>query len=112
MLVSNRSFQVSNSFLTKFGFRFRLIAVMVGMLIVAFLITYYFNLRAERQIEDQVDANIDALTAAFDIAQSSLSSNEYLEEMVRRSRIEEDFQGHRIHVLVVNEQEQVVDSSD
>jgi len=112
MLVSNRSFQVSNSFLTKFGFRFRLISVMVGMLIVAFLFTYYFNLQAERQIEDQVDANIDALTDAFDIAQSSLSSNEYLEEIVRRSRIEEKFKGHQIHVLVVNDQQTIVDSSD
>jgi len=103
---------VSNSILAKFGFRFRLIGVMVGMLIVAFLFTYYFNLRAERQIEDQVDANIDALTEAFDIAQSSLSSSEYLEDLIRRSRIEDQFKGHRIHVLVVDEQKKVVDSSD
>src|SRR5882724_10940790 len=85
---------------------------MVGMLIIAFLVTYYFNLRAERQIEDQVDANIDALTDAFDIAQRSLSSDEYLEDIVRKSRIEEMFKGHQIHVLVVNEQFKIVDSSD
>jgi len=103
---------VTQSLLTGFGFRFRLVAVMVAMLIVGLLATYYFNQRAEHQIEDRLNEDIDTLTDAFDVAQSSLNSADYLEDLVHRSSLEEQFKGHKIHVFVVNDDNKIVDSSD
>lgn len=96
----------------RIGFRARLVSVMVAMLVVTAVITYFLNLRAERQIEDQVNADINVLIQAIDIAQSSLGSEEYLDDLVRKSKLEAQFEGHRVHVFVVNAENRIVDSSD
>lgn len=91
--------------------RARIGAVTIGMLLAAGVLTYVFNIRAETQIQNAIDEHIRALISAIDVAQSSLNSEEYLNDLIKNRKTDQ-FSRYNLEMSVADASYTIKDSSN
>lgn len=94
-----------------FSLRARIGAVTTGMLLVAGVLTYIFNIRAEAQIQSAIDEHIRALISAIDVAQSSLNSEEYLNDLIKNRKTDQ-FRRFNLEMSIADASYTIKDSSN
>jgi signal transduction histidine kinase len=97
---------------TIYSFRTRIAMVLILSLIVATAMLYKLNQRAETNIIAEVDKQKIDLTKAINVAQQSLTSQQYISAFLQQERSRDANDSHVQRILVVDSQGIIDDSSD
>lgn len=102
-----------------YSFRARVALVLILTLVVSTAVLYELSRRAEAEIVEEVYRQRSELAQAIDIAQKSLTSDDYVREFLARERSKDngghrhkgEYASHVQRILVVDEEGRIEDSS-
>lgn len=94
-------------------FRGKLLIILAFLLVATLGFQYYLNLRTQEKNNEMLEAQSQALVAGFALGTNSITSEEYLDVLVKREGqtfFDEEITGRIKDIIVVNQNWQVADS--
>lgn len=94
-------------------FRGKLLIILALLLVATLGFQYYLNLRTQDENNEMLEAQSRALVAGFTLAVNSITSREYMEDLIRREDqtiLDEKAAARIKNVLIINEKWQIWDS--
>ena len=94
-------------------FRGRLLIILAFLLIATLGIQYYLNLKTQDENNEMLEAQSQALVAGFTLAVNGITSNEYMEDLVKREGqtfFDEKIKQRIKNILVIDNEWQIFDS--
>ncbi|MCU1289205.1 MAG: Signal transduction histidine kinase [Acidobacteria bacterium] len=96
-------------------FRGKLLIILAFLLVATLGVQYYLNLETQEENNKTLEAQTQALVAGFALATNGLTSNEYMEDLVKREGqtfFDEKTTSRIKNILIIDNEWQVYDSLD